>query len=283
MTERVLHLSDGRSLRTYDSAPDATRDAVTIVLHHGSPQTGAPLPPLLTAAAARGIRLVSYGRPSYGGSSPLPGRDVASAARDVAGMLDALGVARFATMGASGGGPHALACAALLPGRVTGVVCLASIAPFTTAFDWFAGMASPGGLRAAVAGREARALYAVSDEFDPANFIAVDYVALAGDWASLGSDSVRAGEDGPDGLIDDDVAFALPWGFELSAVTAPVLVVQGGQDRVVPPADGDWLARNLRRSELWYRPDDGHVSILRECPAAMDWLVAQQATGRPTD
>ena len=142
MTGRELHLSDGRTLRTYDSAAEATPDALTIVWHHGSPQTGTPLPPLLSAAAARGIRLVSYGRPSYGGSSPLPGRDVASAASDVAQMMDALGIARFATMGASGGGPHALACAALLPDRVTGVVCLAGIAPFTTGFDWFAGMAS---------------------------------------------------------------------------------------------------------------------------------------------
>ncbi|HEX5331340.1 MAG TPA: alpha/beta hydrolase [Cellulomonas sp.] len=283
VTERELHLSDGRTLRAYDSAADAAPDALTIVWHHGSPQTGAPLPPLLSATAARGIRLVSYGRPSYGGSSPFPGRDVASAASDVAQIVDALGIARFATMGASGGGPHALACAARLPDRVTGVVCLAGIAPFTPAFDWFAGMASDGGLRAAAAGRDARARYAESDEFDPDSFIAADFAALEGDWAPLGADSVRAGEAGPDGLIDDDVAFASPWGFDLAAVAAPVLVVQGGLDRVVPPAPADWLARHLRRSELWYRPDDGHVSILRECPAAMDWLVAQQATARPAD
>jgi pimeloyl-ACP methyl ester carboxylesterase len=283
VTERELHLRDGRTLRTYDSAAGAAPDALTIVWHHGSPQTGAPLPPLLSAAAARDIRLVSYGRPSYGGSSPLPGRDVASAASDVAQIADALGIARFAVMGASGGGPHALACAALLPDRVTGVVCLASIAPFTDEFDWFAGMASDGGLRAAAAGRDARARYAVTDEFDPESFVAADWAALAGDWASLGADAGRAGDAGPDGLIDDDVAFESPWGFELSAVAAPVLVVQGGLDRVVPPAHADWLARHVRHSELWYRPDDGHVSILRGCPAAMDWLAAQHETVRPAD
>jgi len=283
VAEREVHLDDGRTLRTYDSAAEAAPDALTIVWNHGSPQTGALLPPLLSAAAVRGIRLVSYGRPSYSGSSPLPGRDVASAAADVAQVADALGIARFAVMGASGGGPHALACAALRPDRVTGVVCLASIAPFTDEFDWFAGMASDGGLRAAAAGRDARARYAETDEFDPDSFVAADWAALSGDWASLGADAGRAGDAGPDGLIDDDVAFASPWGFELSAVTAPVLVVQGGRDRVVPPAHADWLARHVRRSELWYRPDDGHVSILHECPAAMDWLAAQHETGLPAD
>jgi pimeloyl-ACP methyl ester carboxylesterase len=119
---------------------------------------GAPLEPLLSAAAARGIRLFSYSRPSYGGSSPHPGRWVASAAADVAQLADAFGVRRFAVMGYSGGGPHALACGALLAGRVSGVVSLAGLAPLMEDFDWFAGMHSDGALRAAVAGREARAI-----------------------------------------------------------------------------------------------------------------------------
>jgi pimeloyl-ACP methyl ester carboxylesterase len=281
VAEREVHLNDGRTLRTYDGGAADAPDALTIVWHHGSPQTGALLPPLLSAAAARGIRLVSYGRPSYGGSSPHPGRDVASAADDVAQVADALGIARFAVMGASGGGPHALACAALLPDRVAGVVCLASIAPFTDEFDWFAGMASDGGLRAAAAGRDARARYAETDEFDPDSFVAADWAALSGDWASLGADAGRAGAAGPDGLVDDDVAFAAPWGFDLASVAAPVLVIQGGQDKIVPPAHADWLVRNLRRSELWYRPDHGHVSILEECPAAMDWLNAPHVADGP--
>lgn len=274
-----MRLRDGRTLRTYDSGAEAAT-GLTLVWHHGSPQTGAPLPPLLAAAAARGIRLLSYGRPSYGGSSPLPGRDVASAAADVAQLADALGVARFAVMGASGGGPHALACAALLPGRVTGAVCLAGIAPFTEDFDWFSGMASDGGLRAAAAGRDARVRYAASDEFDPDNFTPADWAALSGAWSALGADAGRASDAGPDGLIDDDVAFVAPWGFDLAEIAAPVLLVQGGRDRVVPPAHADWLVRNVRRAELWFRPDDGHISILDACPAAMDWLKAQDASDR---
>ena len=109
--------------------------------------------------------------------------------------------------------------------------------------------------------------------FDPDSFIAADWAALEADWKSLGEDAMRAGRAGPDGLIDDDVAFARDWGFELEAVTTPVLVVQGGLDRVIPPAHGDALLRALPNAELWLRPRDGHVSVLHACPVAMDWLL----------
>ncbi len=275
VSTRDLQLTDGRLLRVHDTGTQGASDALTLLWHHGSPQTGALLEPLLSAAAARGIRLLSYGRPSYGGSSPNPGRSVASAAADVAQIVDALGVARFAVMGASGGGPHALACAALLPDRVTGAVCIAGPAPFTDSFDWYAGMVSDGGLRAAAAGREARERYAASDEFDENSFTPADWAALEGGWASLGADAGRAGAAGPHGLIDDDLAFVAPWGFDVTQIEAPVLLVQGGQDRVVPPTHADWLMRNCRSSELWLRPSDGHISILNATPVAMDWLLAQ--------
>lgn len=180
VTERSVSTKDGRALRAYDAGgPPA---APVLVWHHGSPQTGAPLAPVVRAASERGLRVLSSGRPSYGGSDPRPGRDVPSAAADTAAVADAFGVRRFAVMGALGGGPHALACAALLPDRVTAAVLLAGPAPYPAVdFDCFAGMAAPGGLRAAIAGRASRA------------------------------------------------------GF------APVLIVQGGLDRVVPPSHGAWL------------------------------------------
>jgi pimeloyl-ACP methyl ester carboxylesterase len=273
---RDVQLSDGRVVRAHDSG-DRGRDVrLTMIWHHGSPQTGAPLAPLLAATAARGIRLVSYGRPSYGGSTPRPGRNVGSAAEDVAAVADEFGLDRFAVMGASGGGPHALACAALLPDRVSGVVSLAGLAPFDADdLDWFAGMASDGAsLRAAMRGRAARELYEATAEFDPASFVERDYDALAGAWSSLGDDVGLASADGPDGLIDDDVAFVNPWGFEAADVRAPLLLVHGGRDRVVPPSHSEWLAAHCPRTELWQRPEDGHVSVLDACPDAMDWLLA---------
>ena len=269
-----LALADGRTLRVHDSGGAA---GLTMLWHHGSPQTGALLEPLLTAAARCGIRLVSCARPAYGESSPKPGRDVASVAADVAAAADALGIARFAAMGASGGGPHALACAARLPGRVVAVVTLAGIAPFDAAgLDWFAGMAPAGAaaLRAAQRGRAARLAFEATAEFDPAIFTARDWAALETDWADLGADAGTAARAGPDGLVDDDVAFVSPWEFPLAAVTVPVLVVQGDEDRVVPEAHGRWLAARLPRAEFRLRPGDGHVSVLAAVPDALDWLLS---------
>ena len=276
--ERDVRLADGRLLRVHDTGGDSP-NALTLLWHHGSPQTGALLDPLVEAAAARGIRLVSYGRPGYGGSSPHRGRAVASAASDVARIADALGLGRFAVMGASGGGPHALACAALLPDRILGAVSIAGLAPFTESFDWYAGMVTDGALRAAAAGREARERHAATDEFDEDSFIAADWAALRGAWASLAADAGRAGAAGVDGLVDDDVAFAAPWGFEVSEIDVPVLIVHGGRDRVVPPSHAHWLVQHCPSSELWLRPRDGHVSILEAGPLAMDWLRAEGRDG----
>ena len=108
--ETDLTLSDGRTLHVYDTGADHAR--LTVFWHHGTPNTGAPPEPLFPAAAARGIRWVSHDRPGYGPSTPKPGRDVAAVAADVASIADALGIGRFAVMGHSGGGPHALACGA---------------------------------------------------------------------------------------------------------------------------------------------------------------------------
>lgn len=265
-----MQLDDGRTLRGYDTG-GAADDGVTVLWHHGSPQTGAPLEPLLLAAAQRNIRLVTYARPSCGGSSPSIGRTVASAANDVRQLADTLGLGRFAVMGASGGGPHALACAALLGDRVTGVVSIAGLAPFTDE-RWFDGMVAPGGLRSALRGRDARARFAETEEFDLRSFTAADWAALAGGWAALADDAGTADAAGPDGLIDDDVAFVSPWGCDLSLITAPLLITQGGRDRVVPPSHADLLARHCPAAELLLRPDDGHISILETCTPAMDWL-----------
>ena len=144
-----------------------------------------------------GFRLVSYARPSYGRSTPNPGRDVASAAQDVAAVADALRLGGFAVMGASGGAPHALACAALLGERVSAVATLAGIAPYTDEFDWFEGMVAPQALQAAREGREART--ALPPAFDEDSFTARDWAVLEDRWKALGEDAGKAGACGARG------------------------------------------------------------------------------------
>ncbi len=272
-TSADVRLPDERTIRVYDSGTTGSGE-LTVVWFHGSPQTGALLAPLLDAATARGIRLLSYARPGYRGSTRVPGRAVYSAAADVAGFADALEISQFSVMGASGGGPHALACAALLPGRVTAAVTFATLAPFDAGFDWFAGMASDGALRAAVEGPDARTRFEETAEFDPASFNARDYATLAGSWKSLGADVGVASTDGPDGLITDDLAFVVPWGFDVASIAAPTLLVHGGDDRVVPAAHSEWLVHHIDDAELWFRPRDGHISVLEAAPVTFDWLRA---------
>lgn len=271
ITERLVGAADGRQLKTYDTGPGAV-DQLTLMWFHGSPQTGAPLTPVLGAAAERGLRVVSYARPSYGGSSPQPGRDVAGAALDVAAIADALELGPLVVIGASGGGPHVLAAAAQVPG-VVAAITLAGVAPYSDDYDWYAGMQSDASLRAAAQGRAARRAFVERDEFDEASFTADDYAMLAGEWRSLGDDVGRSEQWGPDGLVDDDVAFAKPWGFDLHEVEVPVLIIQGGQDRVIPPSHAHALLRALPQAELWLRPRDGHICVLRALPLALDWAL----------
>jgi pimeloyl-ACP methyl ester carboxylesterase len=275
VTETDLELGDGRTLRTYDTGAGDRDDRLAVFWHHGTPNIGPPPEPLFPIADQLGIRWVSYDRPGYGGSTPHPDRDVASAAAYVSVVADALGVERFAVMGHSGGGSHALACGALLPERVLGVISVAALAPFgAEGLDWFAGMSDSGvaSLRAAAEGMEAKKRYQAEPEHDPEMFTPEDHAALSGPWAWLLDVVGPAVEAGPGGLIDDDLAYVAPWGFEPAQVTAPTLLLHGGRDRVVPAAHSEWLARRCPSAELWLRPDDGHITILNQGPAAMGWL-----------
>src|SRR5215207_2910958 len=168
VTETDLKLGDGRTLHAYDTGADDAAGRLAVFWHHGSPNIGAPPEPLFEAADRLGIRWVSYDRPGYGGSTTYQDRNVASAAAAVSSIADALGIDQFAVMGHSGGGPHALACGALLPERVLGVVSVSGLAPFgAEGLDYFAGMADSGAgsLRAAAEGRAAKERYESEAEY----------------------------------------------------------------------------------------------------------------------
>src|SRR5215210_7734093 len=275
VTETDLKLSDGRTLHVYDTGADDADGRLTVFWHHGSPNIGAPPEPLFAAADRLGIRWVSYDRPGYGGSTPRPDRDVASAAGDASAVADALGIDRFAVMGHSGGGSHALACAALLGERVMGAVVVSGMAPFgAEGLEWFEGF-GPGGaaqLRAAAAGRAALEKHLTESDDEP-EFTPEDEAALAGEWSwFMDVFDAPALAGGTGGFVDDDLAGVGAWGFDPAAVVTPALFVHGGRDRVVPASHGEWLARCCPSAELWLYPEDGHISVLNHAAAAMGWL-----------
>ena len=276
VAEFDLTLEDGAVLHAYDTGQS---DADLVVAwHHGTPNTGQPPRPLFAGSERLRIRWISYDRPGYGGSTPAPDRPVHSAATYTKAVADALAIERFAAMGHSGGGAHALACGALLPGRVTAVVSVSSMAPYPAAdLDYFAGMNASGinALTAAAAGREAKERYeATADEYDP-EFTPADWQALSGDWSWF-NEVVQAGSaNGPAPGIDDDLAYMAPWGFDPADITVPVLIVHGGQDRIIPSAHGEWLARRCPSAELWLRPDEGHISVMTTVAPALEWLRAR--------
>ena len=276
MTETDLELGDGRTLHVYDTGDAGGRLAV--FWHHGTPNIGAPPEPLFAAAEDLGIRWVSYDRPGYGGSTPDPDRNLASAAACVSTVADRLGIDRFALMGHSGGGSHALACGALLEERVVGVVSVSGLAPYgAEGLDFFAGMAasSVASLGAAVEGRAAKERYEASDvEYDP-EFTPADLAALEGEWSWFAEVVGPAVEGGSGGLIDDDLAYVAPWGADPERAKAPILLLHGGRDRVVPSSHGEWLAHRCPSAELRLYPDDGHISVLDQGVAAMEWLRGQ--------
>jgi pimeloyl-ACP methyl ester carboxylesterase len=284
-TEADIHLADGRVLHAYDTRPGGgspgTPDSPAAVFwFHGSPNVGSPPEPLFAAAAANGLHWVSYDRPGYGGSSPDDGRTVASAAADVAAIADALGIGRFTVLGHSGGGPHALACAALLPERVIAAVSVSAPAPFDAdGLDWFAG-SSPGIMaenQAATGGRaalEAHWAHAAPEEMS-AFFTEADIAALGGAWSWLAGVASQAMEQGSEGFLEDTLASVQPWGFRPGAIGVPVLIMHGADDKMVPPAHGQWLAARCPGAGLRIVREAGHITVLDSGPDALTWLAAR--------
>ncbi len=276
---------DGRDLEVLRYAGDG----LPLVFHHGTPNAAVEFPQLAGAAAARGWELILYSRPGYGSSSRNEGRTVAHAAEDVQAILDHLGHDRFVTLGWSGGGPHALACAAHLPERCLGAASLAGVAPFDAdGLDFLDGMGPENVEEFGAAARSRAELETFLESFaaelatvtadDLAASLGglvdeVDRAALTGELADvLARMFHRAVASGTGGWLDDDLAFVRDWGFDLSAIRVPVAIWQGAQDRMVPIAHGRWLARRLPGAAVHLYEDEGHISLAQQLPRILEDL-----------
>jgi pimeloyl-ACP methyl ester carboxylesterase len=287
-----------RELDVLVSGPEA---GLPLVFHTGTPAGLAGLGPMAEAVSARGLRAVLYARPGYGASTPQPDRLVADAAADVAAILERLGIDEFVTAGWSGGGPHALACAALLPVRCLAAASIAGIAPSDSpGLDWLGGMGpenieefeaalageaeltrfldtAAGTLRDVKGAQVAEGLGGLVSDADKA--------VITGDFADYLAASFRAAlSSGIAGWRDDDLAFARDWGISLEALghATPVAIWQGDQDRMVPSAHGDWLAANIPRARARLRPAEGHLTlVVNRFGEILDDLLALAAKSPP--
>lgn len=289
-TDLIIAVENGRKIRINEAGRP---NGVPVLILRGSPQSQLLYDGWVEDARARGIRLICYERPGYGKSTAQPGRTVANAAKDVAAIARELGVTRLLIWGISGGGPHALACAALLPDLVVAAAVLASPAPYPAeGLDYFAGMGETNAAdsRAALQGRAALAqsvethisglLHATSKTIEDGFrtlLCPTDAAVLTTNFADFVLRSVREGiGESRDGLIDDEMAFMLPWGFELSRIRIPVLLMHGGQDRMVPISHAKWLAGKIPTVETRLLMEDGHLTLsLRRIPEVHAWLLSK--------
>ncbi len=282
------------------TAPDGRRIAYTergdlsgppAFLHHGTP--GARISGNPDDGAYAGMRVICQDRPGYGQSDRLHGRDVAAVADDVRVLADALEIDHFGLIGVSGGGPHALACAALLPDRVTRVGVLVGAAPADDPeFDFMEGMAELN-VREFKAAQESDEAYAkvlaplvellrttpdAVVEMIEREVPEADRAVLAQErWRSAMIRSlVEAVRQGDAGWLDDGRAFTRAWGFPLSDVRAETKVWQGELDVLVPRAHGDYLARKLPNAEFELVPNEGHM-LVSHTPIAFGWLAEAAA------
>jgi pimeloyl-ACP methyl ester carboxylesterase len=283
-----MPLPDGRRI---DVRVSGDPDGMPLVFHHGSPAAGTPIGALERGALSRGLRLVTISRPGYGDSTPQPGRAVVDVVDDVAAVLRNLGAERCLVAGWSGGGPHALACAARLH-EAAAVLVIAGAAPFEAeGLDWWAGLGQDnveefgaavdgeGSLQAIldVAGPILKNLTA-EEIFDSMNSLLppVDKAVLTDEFGDdMGASFHEAVRVSTDGWLHDDLAFVQPWGFELDEITCPVQIWQGSEDLMVPFAHGQWLADHVPGASVHLEQGQGHFSIaLGELDRMLSDLVA---------
>src|SRR5262245_51120795 len=250
-TPILVDLEDGRKIEVRTAGPE---DGEVLLFHHGTPGAGLPFRPWVESAAARGLRTVMYSRPGYGMSTADPGRRVVDAASDATAVLDAVDATSFRTIGWSGGGPHALACAAALPDRCLATVAVAGFAPYSAdGIDWFTGMADENVAEYSLAlrGEGALAPFLGASAHAIANMQATnlaealggrlseaDKAQVTGEFAEWLSETFRVGlSHGIAGMRDDDLAETSDWGFSVADARS-VVVWHGAHDRMVPSTHG---------------------------------------------
>jgi pimeloyl-ACP methyl ester carboxylesterase len=288
--EHRIRTSDGRVLAV---AEWGDPNGLPLFSIHGTPGGRISYWIDPTIYARHGLRRFTFDRPGYGESTRMPGRIFADAVADVVAIADALRVDRFAVTGGSGGGPNALACAALLPDRV--LRCLVSVSPAPYGdgglehAEWLAGMTEGNVVEfeATLAGEDAMREVAEREgkimlerlHAGRSDFLGDSYEMPESDKAqmvkhlALAADQLRNGlAPGVDGWVDDNIAWVKPWGFDVSSIHVPVYLSYGREDTLVPAAHGDWLAAHLPNAKVVI-DEAGHMGDDATVEGEMAWLA----------
>jgi pimeloyl-ACP methyl ester carboxylesterase len=295
---QVVDGPDGRKLAVEVSGDP---DGAAVFLMHGTPGALFGPRPRYIFLYRLGIRLISYNRPGYPGSDRLPNRAVSDAAADVEAIADHFDIEKFSVIGRSGGGPHALACAAhkRLRERVICTAALSSLAPIDASLDWYADMTESNvqayqdagkasydtessNLQALIATFHRKAqevrkgsqglLDDLQPELAESDRKAIGDIALRRMLAQTHTEALR---ESIDGWVDDAIALAHPWdtGFSFADIIGPVLLWHGGEDRFSPISHTQWLHDEIETSELRVRSDAAHFESIKILPEILGWVL----------
>jgi len=285
---QTVAAADGRALTIAECGDP---DGFPVFFLHGTPGSRFAGQAAASAYANVGAHVITYDRPGYGGSDRFRGRRVVDSVADVSAIADSLGIERFAVTGASWGGPHSLAIAACLPGRVTRAACAAGVAPFDMpGFDWFAGM-------------DAVNIEEMGWALEGEDFLAREIERMAAAWLErLANDPSNAGEvdfseadravmaspeqhdmtrrmlteafrPGVWGYVDDTLCLIQPWGFDVTEIRVPTRILYGLTDVLVPRQHGEWLAHNVPNAEAVIDEQGGHFFDPKLVTERFGWLV----------
>ncbi len=303
---RTLETPDGRTLAYAIWGDPAGFPVLSL---HGTPGCRFNRWPTEEVYAELGVCWVTHDRAGYGRSDRHHGRNVADGAADVAALADELGFDSFGVSGGSGGGPHVLACAALLPERVLRATCIVGVTPLGALGleeeEWLAGM-DPENVkefRWAQAGEEVLTRELEAEHKRMEERVAADPSAILDGFELSEADREQLARpeamqvireatfeeavNGVGGWADDDLAFVKPWGFDVGTIGVPVLVKYGLTDVLVPPAHGEWLAANVPGCIVEVDDTGGHMGTNpeEEIAANVRWLrdgIAPEGSTTPS-
>jgi pimeloyl-ACP methyl ester carboxylesterase len=281
-----LRLSDGRTLGFAEyGAPDGE----PLFVFHGSPGSRLQVRAAHGPALARGIRIVAPDRPGLGLSTRLPGRRIADWANDVRVLADALGIARFAVIGISGGGPYVAACAWGLPERITRAGIISGVAPPAPGSGLGSGLRrrervvlglalrTPWLLRAAMtvgatpSRRWTEHLFAGARALaSPADRAILERPEIA---ACLMAGMKEAFRQGGLGAAEELLLLTRPWTFRPEEIRVPVRLWHGDADGVVPVAMGRYLAAAIPDCRAEFIPGAGHYLVFDRIGPCLDAMI----------